>query len=64
LSWFFNVPSGWLVAIGSGPFLFGVIQESLEKLRLGFRGDIALPLLKFAGAVAGLIFLLFAVFGI
>ena len=21
LSWFFNVPSGWLVALGSGPFL-------------------------------------------
>jgi hypothetical protein len=64
LSWFFNVPSGWLVAIGSGPFLVGVLRDSLETLRLGIGGDVVFPMLKFVGAVAGLIFLLFAVFGI
>jgi hypothetical protein len=64
LSWFFNVPSGWLVAIGSGPFLVGVLRESLETLRMGIGGNITLPMLKFIGAVAGLIFLLFAVFAI
>ena len=64
LSWFFNVPSGWLVAIGSGPLLVGVLRDSLEKLRLGVGGDIALLMFKVVGAIVGLIFLLFAVFEI
>jgi hypothetical protein len=63
LSWFFNVPSGWLAAIGSSPFLFGILRESLEKLRPGIGEDMALPILKAIGAIAGLILLLFAVFG-
>jgi hypothetical protein len=64
LSWFFNVPSGWLVAVVSSPFLVGVLRDSFERLRLGIGGDVALPMLKFMGAVVGLIFLFFAVFGI
>ena len=34
LSWFFNVPSGWIVAVGTGPFLSEMFLESVEKLRL------------------------------
>jgi hypothetical protein len=63
LSWFFNVPSGWIVAVGAGPFLAEVFQESVEKLRLGSDRDIFLPLLKAIGAGVALIFLLFVVLG-
>jgi hypothetical protein len=63
LSWFFNVPSGWIVVIGAGPFLAEVFRESVEKLRLGSDRDIFLPLLKAIGAGVALIFLLFIVFG-
>jgi hypothetical protein len=64
LSWFFNVPSGWLLAIGAGPFFLEILQESLENLRSGIDKDIALPALKAAGAVVALIVLLFAVLGV
>jgi len=63
LSWFFNVPSGWLVLIGSGPFLVEALQESIEKLRFGIERDIVLPILKAAGAAVALLFLLFVVLG-
>jgi hypothetical protein len=61
LSWFFNVPSGWIVAVGAGPFFVEVLQESLEKLRFGIKKDIYFPILKAAGATVALIFLLFVV---
>jgi len=64
LSWFFNVPSGWLVLIGAGPFLAEVLQESIEKLRFGIERDILLPVLKAAGAAVALVFLLFVVLGV
>jgi hypothetical protein len=63
LSWFFNVPSGWIVAVGAGPFLGEMLWESVEKLRLGSGKNVFLPLLKAAGAGATLIFLLFVVLG-
>jgi hypothetical protein len=63
LSWFFNVPSGWLVAVGTSPFFVEVLQESLEKLRFGIEKDIVLPTVKAAGAAVALIFLLFVVLG-
>jgi hypothetical protein len=63
LSWFFNVPSGWLVAIGSAPFLVEILRESSEKLRLGIEKDVALPMLKAVGAIAGLLLLLLVVLG-
>jgi hypothetical protein len=63
LSWFFNVPSGWLVALGSAPFLVEVLRESLGQLRLGIEKDVTLQMLKAAGAVLGLFFLLFVVLG-
>jgi hypothetical protein len=63
LSWFFNVPSGWLVVIGTGPFFVEVLQESFEKLRFGIDKDSALPFLKATGAFVSLIFLLFVVLG-
>jgi hypothetical protein len=64
LSWFFNVPSGWIVAVGAGPFLVEVFWESVEKLRLGSDRDTFLPLLKAFGSAIALIFLLFVVLGI
>jgi hypothetical protein len=64
LSWFFNVPSGWLVLLGSGPFLVETLQESIEKLRFGIERDIVLPILKAAGTAVALIFLLFTVLGV
>ena len=63
LSWFFNVPSGWLVAIGSGPFLVEVLLESIEKLRMGIEKDFALSFLKATGAAVALIFILFVMLG-
>jgi hypothetical protein len=63
LSWFFNVPSGWLVAVGTAPFLVEVLHESLEKLRFGIEQDVVLPIFKAAVSVAALIFLLFVVLG-
>jgi hypothetical protein len=64
LSWFFNVPSGWLAALGSGPFLAEALRESVENLRSGIGGDITLPILKILGASVALIFLLFVVLGL
>jgi hypothetical protein len=64
LSWFFNVPSGWIVAVGAAPFFVEVLQESLEKLRFGIEKDVAFPVLKAAGAAVALIFLLFVVLGV
>jgi hypothetical protein len=64
LSWFFNVPSGWIVVVGAGPFLGAVFWESVEKLRLGSDRNMLPPLLKAVGTGAGLIFLLFVVFGV
>jgi hypothetical protein len=63
LSWFFNVPSGWIVVVGAGPFLGEMFWESVEKLRLGSGRDTLLPLLKVVGAGLALIFLLFVVLG-
>jgi hypothetical protein len=63
LSWFFNVPSGWIVAVGAAPFLGEVFWESVEKLRLGGGQNMLLLLLKVAGSAFALIFLLFAVLG-
>jgi hypothetical protein len=63
LSWFFNVPSGWIIALGTGPFLGEVLWESIEKLSFGIERNIALPILKAAGAALALIFLLFVVLG-
>jgi hypothetical protein len=64
LSWFFNVPSGWLAALGSCPFLIEILRESIEKIRSGTEKDIAFSILKTAGAAIALIFLLFVVLGI
>jgi hypothetical protein len=63
LSWFFNVPSGWLVLAGAGPFLVEVLHESVEKLRFGIEKDVIFPILKAAGAAVALVFLLFVVLG-
>jgi hypothetical protein len=63
LSWFFNVPSGWIIAAGAGPFLGEIFWESVEKLRFGIEKDTFLPILKAIGAAAGLLFLLFVVLG-
>ena len=63
LSWFFNVPSGWLVLIGSGPFLAEILWESVEKLRMGIEKNFVFTLLKATGAAIALIFLLFVVLG-
>jgi hypothetical protein len=63
LSWFFNVPSGWLVAVGACPFLGEMFLDSIEKLRFGIGKDIVLPLLKAAEAAIALIVLLFVVLG-
>jgi hypothetical protein len=63
LSWFFNVPSGWLVVAGVGPFLGETFMESVEKLRFGIGKDVVLPFLKAVGAAVALIFLLFVVLG-
>ena len=42
LSWFFNVPSGWILLLGSGPFLFNIYTESINKIfnnqRFGIQG--------------------------
>jgi hypothetical protein len=42
LSCFFNVPSGWILLLGSGPFLFNAYKESTNKIfdneRFGKRG--------------------------
>jgi hypothetical protein len=64
LSWFFNVPSGWIVGVGVAPFLGEVFWESVEKLRLGSDRNVLLPLLKAVGAGVVLIFLLFVVLGV
>jgi hypothetical protein len=64
LSWFFNVPSGWIVAVGATPFLGEMFRESVEKLRLGGGGNIFLSLLKVARAGTALVFLLFVVLGV
>ena len=40
LGWFFNVPSGWLVVLGCGPFLTEILRESIEKLRMGIDKDL------------------------
>jgi hypothetical protein len=63
LSWFFNVPSGWIVAVGTSPLLGEVFWESVEKLRLGGDRNVFLPLLKTVGAAVALIVLLFIVLG-
>ena len=63
LSWFFNVPSGWIVALGAGPFLGEVFWESVAKLRLGSDRNVLLLLLKVIGAGVALVFLLFVVLG-
>jgi hypothetical protein len=63
LSWFFNVPSGWIVAIGSAPFFVEVLRKSLEKLRFGIERDIVFPVIQAAGAALALVFLLFIVLG-
>jgi hypothetical protein len=62
LSWFFNVPSGWIILIGSGPLLVEVFRESVEKLRWEIGKDAPLLVLKALGAAVGLLFLLFVVF--
>jgi hypothetical protein len=63
LSWFFNVPSGWIVVVGAAPFLGEMFRESIEKLRLGSDSNMLLPLLKTVGAGVALVFLLFVVLG-
>ena len=63
ISWFFNVPSGWLVVIGSGPFLAEVLWESVERLRMGIEKDFAVTFLKATGSAVALVFLLFIVLG-
>ena len=63
LSWFFNVPSGWLVVIGCAPFFVEILKESAEKLRMGIEKDFVLSLLKATGSSVALIFLLFIVLG-
>jgi hypothetical protein len=63
LSWFFNVPSGWTVVVGTGPFPGEMFWGSVEKLRLGSDRDTFLPLLKAVEAGVALIFLLFVVLG-
>jgi hypothetical protein len=63
LSWFFNVPSGWIVAVGTGPFFGEVLWESIEKLRLGSDRVTLLPLLTAFGAGVALIFLLIVILG-
>ena len=63
LSWFFNVPSGWLVAIGSAPLFVEILRESVEKLRLGIEKDYPLLLIKATAATVALVFLLFVVLG-
>ena len=32
LRWFLNVPSGWILLLGSGPFLFEVYTENTRKI--------------------------------
>ena len=63
LSWFFNVPSGWLVVIGTGPFFAEILRDSVEKLRMGIEKDSPLLILKAMAAAVALIFLLFVVLG-
>jgi hypothetical protein len=64
LSWFFNVPSGWIVVIGSGPFLAEVFWDSIEKLRFGIEKNAVILILKATGAAVALLFLLFVLFGL
>jgi hypothetical protein len=64
LSWLFNVPSGWIVVVGAGPFLGEMFWESLEKLRMGSDRNMLLPLLKAAGSAVALTFLLFVMLGL
>jgi hypothetical protein len=62
VSWFFNVPSGWIVLIGSAPFLIEVFWESAGKARFGLDKDVLFPILKAAAAAFALVLLVFVVF--
>ena len=63
LGWFFNAPSGWLVVVGSAPFFFEILRESVEKLYMGIEKNFPLLLLKAAMAFVALVFLLFVLLG-
>ena len=57
LSWFFNVPSGWILLLGSSPFLYRIYADSIKKVynnkRFGIEGKINIIL--YAKHVASLI---------
>ena len=37
LGWFLNVPSGWILLLGSGPFLFEIYRECSKKINTNKR---------------------------
>jgi hypothetical protein len=59
--WFLNVPSGWILLLGSGPFLFEVYSGSMKKItankRFGVNGEENIIL--YAKAIASLIAMTF-----
>jgi hypothetical protein len=65
LSWFFNVPSGWIFLVGSAPFLWETFHRSLRDLSFGWSGRRGVSeqvclFAKTAGAFLGLVFVLVA----
>jgi hypothetical protein len=59
--WFLNVPSGWILLLGSGPFLLEIYSENMKKIatnkRFGVNEEENIAL--YAKAIASMISMTF-----
>jgi hypothetical protein len=62
VSWFLNVPAGWIFLLGCAPFFFDSLQSSIRNLRFGSSQQDVWELIclasKMIGAFVGLVFVL------
>jgi hypothetical protein len=67
-SWVLNVPSGWILFMGSGPFLAEIFSSSVKRLLvdkyLGLTFGNMIMVLKAVGSLAALMIILFLVLSV
>lgn len=68
VSWVLNVPSGWILLMGSGPFLAEIFWSSAKRLSadkyLGLTYGNIIMVLKAAGSLTALMIILFLVLSV
>lgn len=68
MGWFLNVPSGWILLLGTSPFLVEIILGNVKKIsvnkRLGLTKENPRLVFKSIGSFAALLFILVIVFSV